>query len=135
MSKTMLIIEDDAVSRDLLRLIFDYEGFHCVEAENGKEGLAILESQQIDIIILDNGMPVMTGLQFLKHLQQNKQHAVAPIIMMTGLLTSKVREQAEKLGAYAILSKPFDVGEIRALANMLCRTKAPFRHKPTLVPR
>jgi CheY-like chemotaxis protein len=42
MSKTMLIIEDDVVTRDLLRLVFEYDGFTCMEAENGAMGLAML---------------------------------------------------------------------------------------------
>ena len=49
----MLIIDDDAAIRDLLRLVFEYDGFHCWEAGNGAEGLTMLESQTFDIIILD----------------------------------------------------------------------------------
>ncbi len=135
MSKTMLIIEDDVASRDLLRLIFDYEGFHCLEAENGEQGLAVLESQHIDIIILDNGMPIMTGLQFLEHLRQGNQHSIPPVIMTTGLLTPEVQEQAEKLGTYAIISKPFDVGEIRALASQLCGTPSAIHDRSSLAPK
>ena len=119
MSKSMLIIEDDVVGRDLLRLVFQYEGFHCVEAENGAVGLKILDSQTFDVIILDNTMPVMSGLGFLNHLQRNSLLPDVPIIMITGLLNRGIRELATKLGAYAIMSKPYDVGELRDLVNQL----------------
>jgi DNA-binding response OmpR family regulator len=120
MSKTMLIIEDDVVTRDLLRLVFEYDGFACIEAENGAMGLAMLESQAFDMIILDNAMPVMTGLEFLENLQHKPHQCEAPIIMITGLLNTKIREKATKLGAYAIVAKPYDLGELRALVSQLC---------------
>ena len=122
MSKRMLIIEDDEVNRALLRLVFEHDGFHCMEAENGALGLTMLESQAFDVIILDNTMPVMTGLEFLAHLQHRSQQSDAPIIMITGLLIPEVREKATKLGAYAILGKPFDFVELRALVGQLCLT-------------
>jgi len=97
MSKTMLIIEDDVVSRDLLRLVFEYDGFTCMEAENGAVGLSMLESQTFDMIILDNTMPVMTGLEFLDRAQHKPHQCEAPIIMITGLLNPNIREKATKL--------------------------------------
>ncbi len=119
MSKNMLIIEDDVVSRDLLRLVFEYDGFDCREADNGAMGLAILESQTFDVIILDNAMPIMTGLEFLDHLKHQPHKTDLPIIMITGLLNLDVREQATQLGAYAIVGKPYDLGELRALVSQL----------------
>ena len=122
MPKHMLIIEDDEVNRALLRMVFEYDGFHCMEAENGALGLTMLESQTFDVIILDNAMPVMTGLELLDRLQDSSQQSDAPIIMITGLLTPEIREKATKLGAYAILGKPFAFGELRALVGQLCLT-------------
>ena len=123
MSKNMLIIEDDVAIRELLRLVFEYDGFHCWEAENGALGLAMLESQAFDVIILDNAMPMMTGLEFLESLQHKSQKSEAPVIMITGWLTTQIREKARKLGAYTIVGKPFDLGELRALVGQLCQAK------------
>ena len=133
MSKTMLIIEDDVVTRDLLRLVFEYDGFTCMEAENGAMGLAMLESQAFDMIILDNAMPVMTGLEFLENLQHKPQQSDVPIIMITGLLNPNIREKARKLGAYAIVAKPYDLGELRALVNQLCATIPSLTQEPSLL--
>jgi len=135
MSKNILIIDDDATSRDLLRLVFEYDGFHCREVENGALALTMLESQAFDIIILDNAMPVMTGLEFLNHLQHRSQQSNAPIIMSTGLLNPEVREKATKLGAYAIVGKPYDLGEVRALVSQLCITSPSLTQDSPLLPK
>jgi two-component system chemotaxis response regulator CheY len=135
MSKTMLIIEDDVVSRNLLRLVFEYDGFYCVEAENGAMGLSMLEAQAFDVIILDNAMPVMTGLEFLAHIQDKPQQSDAPIIMITGLLNPEVRENATKLGAYAIVEKPYDLGALRGLVNQLSERISSLPQEPSLLPK
>jgi CheY-like chemotaxis protein len=133
MSKTMLIIEDDVVTRDLLRLVFEFDGFTCMEAENGAMGLAMLESQTFDMIILDNAMPVMTGLEFLENLQHKPHQCEGPIIMITGLLTPNIREKATKLGAYAIVEKPYDIGKLRTLVSQLCVTSPSLTQEPSLL--
>ncbi len=130
MSKTLLIIEDDVVTRDLLRLVFEYDGFHCIQAENGAVGLTLLEEVKFDVIILDNVMPKMTGLEFLVHHRRSSQTPEIPIIMITGLLNDDIREQATKLGVYAIIGKPYDLGELRALINQLSTTIPSDHHEP-----
>lgn len=121
MSKKTLIVDDDEMSRRLLRLVLEYDGCHCVEAENGAMGLSLIESQPFDIIILDNAMPVMTGMEFLNRLQLRPQSQDVPVIMVTGLLNAEIRDKAIRLGVYAIIGKPYDFGELRSMvAQLLC---------------
>ncbi len=135
MSKNMLIIEDDVVSRDLLRLVFEYDGFDCREADNGAMGLAVLESQPFDVIILDNAMPIMSGLEFLNHLKRQPPQTEIPIIMITGLLNTEIREKATQLGAYAIVGKPYDLGELRALVSQVSTKIPPQPLETSLLPK
>ena len=129
MSKNILIIDDDEMSRGLLRMVLEYDGCQCIEAENGAIGLSILESQSIDVIILDNVMPVMDGLEFLNRLQHRAQKPHVPVIMVTGLLNADIREKATRLGAYAIIGKPYDFGELRSMIAQLCpRPASPLPH-------
>ena len=95
----------------------------------------MLKSQTFDVIILDNTMPVMTGLEFLEHLHQRSQQSDAPIIMITGFLTHEVREKATKLGVYTIVSKPFDLGEFRALVGQLCLKSPSLPQESPLLPK
>ncbi len=120
MSKNILIIDDDEMSRGLLRMVLEYDGCQCVEAENAASGLSLIESKSIDIVILDNAMPVMTGMEFLDRLQHIPHKSDIPIIMVTGFLNAVIRENATRLGAYAIIRKPYDIGELRDIVAQLC---------------
>lgn len=119
MSKNTLIIDDDEMSRGLLRLVLEYDGCHCVEAENGAVGLSLLESQSFDVVILDNAMPFMTGMEFLNRLQHVFHKPDVAIIMVTELMNEEIREKAARLGVYAILGKPYDFGELRSMVAQL----------------
>lgn len=119
MSKNILIIDDDEMSRGLLRLVLEYDGCQCVEAENGAKGLSLLALKSFDIVILDNAMPVMTGMEFLDRLRDIPHKPDIPIIMVTGFLNPVIRENATRLGAYAIIGKPYDFGELRAIVAHL----------------
>ena len=130
MSKTLLIIEDDVVTRDLLQLVFEYDGFNCIQAENGAVGLTLMEEVKFDLIILDNMMPKMTGLEFLSHQRNLSQTPEIPSIMITGLLNENVHKQATELGVYAIIGKPYDLGELRALVNQLSTTISSGHREP-----
>lgn len=135
MSKSMLIIEDDVVGRDLLRLVFEFDGFQCSQADNGAIGLDMMEFQTYDAIILDNTMPVMTGLEFLAKVQRLPQHTDVPIIMITGYLNQDIQQKAEQLGVYAIVEKPYDLGELRALVNQIASRIPSHTTESSLAPK
>jgi CheY-like chemotaxis protein len=119
MATNVLIIDDDEMNRGLLRLVLEYDGCHCVEAANGAMGLSILESQPYDVVILDNDMPVMTGMEFLHQLQRSSQNPHIPVIIVTGFPYPAISENVTQLGAYAIIEKPYDFGEIRSMVAQL----------------
>lgn len=101
-------------------MVLEYDGCHCLEAENGARGLSILESQSIDVMILDNVMPVMNGMELLQRLRHVTHNQPVPVIMVTGFLNEDIREKATRLGVYAIIEKPYDFGELRSMINQLC---------------
>lgn len=128
MSLRTLIIDNDEMNRRLLRLVLEYEGCHCVEAENGATGLSLLASQHFDVVILDHAMPVMTGMEVLDKLQHIERRQATPIIMVTGLLQPEMRKKAMQSGAFAILEKPYDLGELRSLIARVCPSPALPQH-------
>ena len=124
MMKRILLVDDHDLARGVLKHFLEMQGYRIEEAENGLEGLAKLdEGQAFDLVISDIQMPGMTGIELLEVLAQRSSIRTQPIILSTSLVTQEVKEQALRLGAYAVLSKPYnfrDLGE--TLARALAQT-------------
>jgi len=84
--KKILVIEDDAALRNVLRDKFSLEGFNVLEAKDGEEGLAIAVSLHPDLILLDIILPKMDGITMMKKLRQADEWGrKVPIILLTNL--------------------------------------------------
>lgn len=83
--KHVLLIEDDALVRDVMTLLFQSAGFRVTCAANGREALDCLrESEPPFVILLDLAMPVMNGYQFLREQQQDPALARIPVVVISG---------------------------------------------------
>ncbi|MEK7990800.1 MAG: response regulator [Thiotrichaceae bacterium] len=80
---TVLVIEDDMMIRDMIKQMLTKDGWEVLLATNGKIGLAIVQKQQPDIILLDLMMPEMDGYEFISRLREQKQQRKIPIIVLT----------------------------------------------------
>ncbi len=102
----ILIIEDAWFTRRTLMKILQKEGYEMIEANNGREGLEIIEERSKDIkcIILDMLMPEIDGLGVLKKLQELNLNI--PTIVLTADIQESTRKQCLQLGATAFLNKP-----------------------------
>ncbi|MEG1805845.1 MAG: EAL domain-containing protein, partial [Clostridia bacterium] len=120
----VLVVEDKLINRKMLRKILsnDYE---CVEAENGKEALAVLEKSfnTIDIVILDLQMPIMTGVEFLEVVKDDTRFNQIPIIIATTSEDLEVEHHALELGAIDYISKPYNPLIIRNRLRMICEVR------------
>ena len=93
-SKEVLIVEDAAQDREMLRRILEKEGYDVREAENGRVGLEQVAEQRPRLILLDLMMPEMDGFQFIHALRQNEETRGVPVIVITARdLTAEVRER------------------------------------------
>lgn len=79
------IIEDDAVINQMYRMKFEADGFDVQVADNGKTGIALVETFQPDIILLDLQMPEMTGEEALSHIRSKAWGKKIPVILLTNL--------------------------------------------------
>lgn len=102
---TVLLADDDAQMRRLLRTVLEREGFKVVEATDGLETLEAIETQGIDLVLLDHDMPRLTGLGVLEELRAQMSTSGLPVIMLTAR-TDDTESQALELGAQDYLTKP-----------------------------
>ena len=86
----VLIIEDSALLRAVVREALESEGFVVTEAPNGKEGLAVALAAHPDLIMLDLMMPVMGGIEMHGLLRQDAWGATVPVIILTGTKDEKI---------------------------------------------
>lgn len=107
----VLLVDDEAAVRGTLRAVLESQGYECDEAEHGAAALTILEEQHFDLIITDNKMPILNGVEFLKQYSQ-KPDPKPPVIFFTGDISDEEKELAMKAGARAVLQKPPNFGEI-----------------------
>jgi len=113
----VLVIDDDATVRDLMRRYLSREGFDVVTAAGGREGLEFARELHPSVITLDVFMPDLDGWSVLQALKQDADLRRIPVIMMT---ISDEKQKGITLGASEYLTKPVDRGQ---LAQLLDRFK------------
>ena len=114
----VVIIEDELPIRRFVRATLGSQGFALVEAETGKEGLALVASHRPEIVLLDLGLPDLDGLQVIKQL---REWTSVPIIVISARGKERDKVAALDAGADDYLTKPFGVGELMARIRVSCR--------------
>lgn len=109
----VLIVDDHFVFREGLHLLLKQSNpvFEILEASNGKEALALINTTSIDVVLMDAEMPEMNGLECLKSLKQNEFSAI-PVIMLTMHNQLNHMLQAYDLGANGYLTKDSSIKEV-----------------------
>lgn len=124
--KTIMIVEDEARLREILRDYFEEEGFNVIEAENGKEGIALYEKQGADLILLDLMMPEMDGMVFCKRIRRSSE---VPIIIITAKSEDEDKILGFELGADEYVTKPFSPKVLVARTKALLKRMYPPQNK------
>ena len=122
MPKKILIVEDEANIRELLRLYLEREGYAVIEAENGVEGIKQWKSEKPDMILLDVMMPVMDGWTVCKEIRAESD---VPIIMITAKGETADRVSGLEMGADDYIVKPLEMPEVIARVRAVFRRMAP----------
>ena len=109
--RTVLIVEDDVDTREMLGRYLELEGFRVETAANGRQALERLESgSEPSVIVLDLMMPVMDGWQFRREQAQRGEIAKIPVIVVS----AAGKDRISQIDADAYLSKPVDLDELKA---------------------
>ena len=119
----VLVVDDDAVSRIMLRRSLELYGYQVIEADDGEQCLAIVARQKPDLIVLDGVMPRMDGFTVVSCLRAEDQTRSLPILMLTSLQDVSYKVRGFELGADDFLNKPVDRVELVARVRSLLRLK------------
>jgi CheY-like chemotaxis protein len=114
MSKTILVVEDYADSRSLMKFMLESDGYEVLEASNGQEAVETVKYHTPDLILMDMSMPVMDGLTATRIIRGLDATARLPIIAVTAYGKSYYR-QALEAGCDDLINKPLDSATLQPL--------------------
>ncbi len=125
-SKTILIVDDEAPIRDMLRIALEMAEYACIEAEDAQSAHSLIVDQKPDLILLDWMMPGTSGMELARRLKRDELTSEIPIIMLTAKGEEDNKVQGLEAGADDYITKPFSPRELVA------RLKAVLRRTDTL---
>ena len=121
----LLVVDDEYANRDMLSRRLQRKGFHVEVAANGPEAMELLEKSTFDLVLLDNMMPGMSGLDLLRLLRATHSQGELPVIMVTAQADSEHVVQALASGANDYVTKPIDMPvAVARIEAQLCRKAA-----------
>jgi excisionase family DNA binding protein len=108
----VLLVDDDERMRELVRTQLEREGYTVQEAASADEGLAAIESQKPELVLLDVMMPHVDGWEMLRRIQERHGAGAIPVLMFSGQVDDEGRRQAASSGARGFVGKGFDLQEL-----------------------
>ena len=105
---TILIAEDNAVNRELLREMLVANDYHVIEARNGQEVLTRMEETEPDLVLLDINMPVLDGFAVLQRIREHSKFRQLPVVAVTAYAMKEDRERVLNAGFNSYVAKPIE---------------------------
>ncbi|MFT5887849.1 MAG: two-component system phosphate regulon response regulator PhoB [Zhongshania sp.] len=123
-ANTILIVDDEAAIREMIRVGLELAGYECLEAENAQDAHGIIIDQRPDLVLLDWMMPVTSGIELLRRLRRDELTRDILVIMLTAKDDEDNRVQGLDVGADDYMTKPFSSRELMARIKALLRRTA-----------
>ncbi|MGD2080084.1 MAG: response regulator [Nitrospirota bacterium] len=116
--KTVLIVEDSATTRSMIRSILeDFDEIETVEAATGFEALKQLPAHKVDLVVTDINMPDINGLELINFMRENERYEKIPIIIISTGRSEEDKKRCVALGADAYIAKPFSPEDLQGLVR------------------
>ena len=115
MGKTVLMVDDSTMVRQMVSFTLKEAGFEVVEAEHGQDALNKLASHTVDLIVTDLNMPVMDGITFIGNARALAATRYVPILMLTTESQPEMKQKGRAAGATGWIVKPFDPPKLLAV--------------------
>jgi two-component system chemotaxis response regulator CheY len=120
MAKTILVIDDSASLRQVVKMALTGAGYNVIEAGDGQAALALLDGRQVNMAVCDVNMPIMNGIEFVKAAKALPSYKFMPILMLTTESQEEKKEQGKAAGAKAWMVKPFSPTQLVNAVSKLC---------------
>jgi len=112
----ILICEDNMMTLRTLEFFFKKEGHEVLKAEDGDQGIRLLDEKEIDLVITDINMPYTKGLELVRHVNTKFEKRI-PVIIISSITLKETKDHAMELGAKGYLTKPFDPDVLVKMVN------------------
>jgi DNA-binding response OmpR family regulator len=115
----VLVIDDESIVGVILRLALDAKGHETVVAEDGQTGIEMARAERPVAIVLDLMMPGVNGFDVLSAFHGSAELEDVPVLVLTAVTVSRARERCLSEGADAVMTKPFDPGDVAEAVDSL----------------
>jgi len=131
MSYSILVVDDSPLIRKMMKRSLGLSKLELgtvFEATNGKEALAVLEKEWVDVVLADIHMPVMTGTELIELMSRDKLLGKIPVIVVSAERSEPAIEHLKKLGICAHLQKPFTPEQVLEVIQKVLQEAAARAH-------
>lgn len=119
----ILVVEDEQPNRELLVRLLSGQGYDVDSVGDGEAALRAIEDKRCDLVLLDVGLPGMSGFEVCRWIKQRPATRLTPVVLVTGLHARQHKIKGIEMGADDFLAKPFDQEELIARVGSLVRLK------------
>ncbi len=112
MERSILIVEDEPLNLRVFRDVLEHQGYTVITAVEGKEAVDLAVDRNPGLVLMDIGLPGMSGLEATKILKRNAMTRDIPIVALTAYAMKEDEERAIQAGVTGFLSKPIDMKEL-----------------------
>jgi PleD family two-component response regulator len=121
MTARVLVVEDDEATRSALRALLDDAGYECDEAPDGEGAVAAMRDDRFDLVLLDLGLPGMSGADVHRELRRDPRTRFLPIVFLSAHSDHQVKVAELEAGAEDFIAKPYDADELLARVGAAIR--------------
>lgn len=120
---TVLVVEDDADIRALLRVVLEAEGYRVVEASTGRDAVVVAAETRPRLILMDISLPLLDGLSATRMIKADAALGDVPVLAVSAY--DSVRRRAVRAGCSDLIAKPIDLDELKAAVRRLLNRPPP----------
>lgn len=120
MSKQIMIVDDSATVRQVLRITLEDGGYEVMEAIDGQDALDQLTKSRFDLVVTDLQMPNLDGLSLIRAVRKDTCNRLTPIVVLTTESKTEIKEEGKAAGVSGWIIKPFKPEQILNVVRTIC---------------